>query len=122
MRLVTATMDQIAQFDTRTVAADIARVSADYPDYVWGIRFDSPGLPIGHIFPASRVWDDGEVTDDFCDGTSCLAADYVARFRLQYFGTPYIVCGIHAGYGQDSGEILMSECEIMAFVTEGTDK
>jgi hypothetical protein len=102
------------------IKAQIDALKAEYSEeYVWGVRWDDADLSVGHIFPASRVWDDGDPTDELCSGTSCIQDTHLRCISETnyYVGTAYIVCGLHAGYGEDPGEILMSECEIMAVPT-----
>src|SRR5690349_1690277 len=95
------------------IAAQIETLAQQYSEsYTWGVRWDVAGLPVGHIFPPSRRWEDNQVTGDVLPGTSCTEVDglkYITEFNY-YEGTPYIVCGIHAGYGEDCGEVLLSEC------------
>ena len=93
----------------------IKKLTAEYSDdYCWAVRWDAPGLPIGHIFPPSRVWDDGTPTDETLAGTSAIEAKYLSRIKDGYEGVPYIVCGINVAWGQDEGEVVLSECEVMA--------
>src|ERR1051326_4307761 len=55
------------------IKAQIDALKAEYSEeYVWGVRWDDADLSVGHIFPASRVWDDGDPTDELCSGTSCI--------------------------------------------------
>ena len=103
--------------DAFAVKTRIDRMKLQFAEhYTWGIRFDVASLPVGHQFPASRVWANDEPTGETLAGTSCIEDTHlhaITRTNL-YAGTPYIVCGEHAGYGQDRGEVLLRDCEIMA--------
>jgi len=103
------------------VKSRIERMKMKFAEhYVWGIRFDVAGLPVGHQFPASRVWANDEPTDEILDGTSCIQDTHLNAITATnfYVGTPYIVCGEHAGYGADRGEVLIRDCEVMALVED----
>lgn len=101
---------------TITLLEQIEDIAAEYSsEYVWGVRFDSPGLPIGHVFPPSRVWDNGDPTGDVLPGTCAVHADHL-DVLIDYVGSAYIVCGNFVAHGQDRGEVIMSDCEIMAIV------
>ena len=103
--------------EIKTLSDRIKALKAEYDEsLVWGVRWDAPGFPVGHIFDASRVWDDGEVVEgEYLNGTCVISESglhNVTEFNF-YIGTAYIVCGYHAGYGEDEGEVILSECEVM---------
>lgn len=105
--------------ELKNIAAQIDTLKAEYDEsLIWGVRFDAAGLEIGHVFDASRVWDDGEAADDLLNGTSVVQDTHVVRVGANYLnlGTPYIVCGYMAGYGEDRGEVILTECEVMEVV------
>ena len=88
--------------------------SAHDQTLIWGVRWDVSGLEVGHIFDDSRVWDDGEIVEgEYLSGTSAVQDNCLSHNLHSYEGIPYIVCGYHAGYGEDPGEIILSECEVM---------
>ena len=104
---------------TQTILKQIETLKADYGEsLIWGVRYDVAGLPVSHIFDASRVWDDGKPTEETLSGTSVLQETHIACVIGGYCTdaqpTAYIVCGYHAGYGEDAGEIILSECEVIA--------
>lgn len=98
------------------IAAEIENLRGEYDaEYVWGVRFDAPGLEVGHTFDASRVWVDGEPTDEYLPGTCVVPSTHLhKRCVLDYPGTAYIVCGNLAAYGEDCGEVILTDCEVMA--------
>lgn len=102
----------------KNLISQIETLKSEYDEsLVWGVRCDVAGLPIGHIFEASYVWDDGKWTDEMLKGTCVVEDKFVAREAAAYLaGYPqaYVVCGYHAGYGEDQGEVILTECEVMA--------
>lgn len=103
--------------ELKTIAAQIETLKADYSDeYSWGVRWDDAGLPVGHVFGESRVWADDQPTSEYLNGTSAIEVNGLRHISSGNFypGVPYIVCGVETGYGEDAGEIILSECEIMA--------
>lgn len=109
------------EFNASTIRRRIEELKLKFADhYVWGVRFDVPGLKVGDVFPISRVWTDGEPTDETLLGTACIQDTHLHCITSTnlYDGTCYIVCGEDMGYGQDCGEILIGECEVMAVVED----
>ena len=108
-------------YDPSAISRKIHQLKSHYSEaYVWGVRFDTADLPVGHVFPVSRVWANDKPTRQTLPGTACIQdthLEFVLAHTL-YTGTPYIVCGEDVGYGEDQGEILLRECEIMAMVEE----
>jgi hypothetical protein len=106
------------QIDIKRVKKTISKLAKGLNgDLTWGVRFDNPDLPVGHIFPPSRVWADNLVTDDVLPGTSIIRADRLdVLSKTGYFGTPYIVAGwrVNNVCPSDEGEEIVEECEVMA--------
>lgn len=102
----------------QTIQATIETLASEYAaHYTWAVRWDEPGLPVGHVFPPSRVWVDGEPTEETLPGTSAIAAKDLQRVvsRMNYYtGQPYIVCGELSLYGEDLGEVILRDCEVIA--------
>ena len=91
----------------------------------FGLRSDERDLQIGEIFPASRVWDDGEATEELLDGTSVTgfryAEDAAKALELQLsvynYGQPlYLVAGNLNSYGEDEGEYILEAAEFLAIL------
>lgn len=106
--------------DIKSITEQIETLKAEFSeDLIWGVRFDNAGLEVGHIFDASREWADGELTGETLKGTCVLQDSHLHLIRngSDYPGTPYIVCGYFVSYGEDTGEVVLSECEIMAVLS-----
>jgi hypothetical protein len=96
-----------------------------YDEWTWyGLRCCDDDLIVGDRMPASRVWDDGEPTDEYCPGASCLkvAHDGIGPAHIlgkldqlqTYIGTRVYLCGGHyASYGDDPGEIVISDARVV---------
>jgi len=94
----------------------IKALADEYSDELaWGVRYDVAGLPVGHVFPASRVWVDGDPTDELLKGTCAVSVKAVSSKSI-YPGAAYIVCGYRETGETDRGEVVLSECEVMALV------
>lgn len=115
-------------------AAIISAVTEADPDRAsrWGVRVDcGVSYDVGDVAEVSRVWDDGEPTDDTLDGTSALDAatparaafaarqilgGYLAGLASTCEGAPVVVLlrSDWAAVGDDPGEIVMRDAEVAA--------
>lgn len=81
------------------------------------IRFDECEYAAGDALPCSRVWIDGDPTDEYLPGTSALRLDYTyaqrTRDYLRYFGHVYLVCGDGGLYGEDVGEAIVRHATVV---------
>lgn len=91
----------------------------------FGLRSDDRDLQIGEIFPASRVWEAGEATEELLDGTSVTgiryAEDAAKALDLQlsvynYSQPLYLVAGTVNSYGEDEGEYILEDAEVLAIL------
>lgn len=91
----------------------------------FGLRSDDRQIQIGEIFPVSRVWDDGKATEEMLDGTSVTgfryAEDAAKALDLQMsvynYGQPlYLVAGSVNSYGEDEGEYILEDAEVLAIL------
>lgn len=89
----------------KTIAANPYR---DY-EYV-GIRVqDSIPFEMGEMSHVSNVWIDGDDTGEELPGV-CVIDARLAHLAVNYFGDhAAIVCGNHAEYGEDDGELIISD-------------
>ena len=83
----------------------------------YGIRVeDDVTYEVGDEAHESRVWDDGEPTDEVLDGTSCVGIKWNATdadiadaitISKSYFGDDiYLIAGNDMEYGEDAGEFI----------------
>lgn len=106
----------------------IAQVEADEFGANLGIRMDDAAYAVGEILPASRVWDDGEPTEDEMGGTSAVEvcreripteADVARALKASriYIGRYlYVLTADNCGWGEDAGEIVMRKARVLAVI------
>lgn len=118
-----------------TAVAQILGAAAEIEDgWQLGLRVigDQDPAAVGDELGPSPVWIDGTATDEMLPGTSCLAirsagmmdspvtSESLARaleLAKQYVGNRIVlVAGEDAGYGEDEGEVVIAEAEVMLVV------
>lgn len=78
-----------------------------------GIRVQEDEFVKGEILDNSYVWIDGEPTDEELDGT-CAVMLKDAESAKGYFGDHIaIIGGNNMEYGEDLGEIIIKNAEVM---------
>lgn len=90
----------------------------------YGIRVDdNVNYKVGDYTANSRVWVDGEVTEEELDGTSCVGFQYedeiesALEIANSYFGNcVYVIAGNDMEYGEDSGEYVIKDAVVIAIV------
>lgn len=93
----------------------------------YGIRVDDGiAYQVGDLTADSRVWVDGDPTDDTLDGTSTVGFRFTAdaseiaaaiETAQQYFGGRwYLLGGNSAEYGEDAGEVIIKDAEVVAIL------
>lgn len=92
-------------------------------NYFWdyekiGIRVQEEPFELGRISHCSHIWDDGEDTGEELDGICAQDVNqFGTPYQLEYFGYHVAVLGCNAyTYGQDSGEIVMEDAEVLAIL------
>lgn len=87
------------------------RENSDY-EYI-GVRVQENEFVKGEILDNSFVWVDGEITDEELDGT-CAVKLEDAELAKGYFGDHVaIIGGDYMEYGQDLGEIIIRDAEVL---------
>lgn len=78
---------------------------------------------VGDELPASRRWDDGEVTDEMLQGTSAIDVNRigldatVSMIDDMYIGGDILVIrGDDMGWGEDTGEIIVGDATVVAVI------
>lgn len=81
---------------------------------------------VGDCVADSRIWDDGEPSDETLDGTCCIglasdanADDIDAALEAadNYFGDKvYLIAGDGMEYGEDSGEYVIRNAVVIAII------
>lgn len=83
-------------------------------DYV-GVRVQEQEFELGEIDHISHVWDDGDDTGEERNGICVCKLDSLGI--NEYFGDHVaIICGNSAEYGQDVGELIISDAEVVAVI------
>ena len=101
----------------------IAKIKEEYSSAT-GIRivdknYDEYNSSIGDVLEISHVWEDGEYTEEELDGVSAIDIDaQLPDVSYQgYFGDKiFVLHGKKEGYGEDNGEIIISNAEIIGII------
>ena len=85
----------------------------DY-DYI-GVRVQEVPFELGSIDHNSHVWDDGDDTGVELDGICACTLDRLGANN--YFGDHVaIICGNDVEYGEDDGEIIIRDAEVVKVI------
>ncbi|MBR7146478.1 MAG: hypothetical protein IKD11_02010 [Oscillospiraceae bacterium] len=90
----------------------------------YGIRVDDGvDYSIGDAVAASRVWVDGDPTDEDLDGTSCIGLKFNATVSdveraikaasIYYGDRIYLIGGDDMEYGEDAGEYIIKDAVVV---------
>lgn len=83
-------------------------------EYV-GLRVQEQEFELGKIDHVSHVWDGGEDTGVELDGICVCDMDHLGANR--YYGDhAAIICGYRASYGEDPGEIIIRNAEVVKII------
>ncbi len=91
-------------------------------DYAYiGIRVQEEtfGLNVGDkVIHNSRVWVDGEETEEELDGVSATMYSAMDRTDNEYMGRYILILGDNkmSGYGEDEGEIILRYPTVLAIL------
>jgi hypothetical protein len=89
--------------------------------YYFGLRRTERPLVVGSVLDPSRVWIDGEPTDEYLDGTSVVyvasagvIADALSKIE-QYYGDHIALVGAarERGWGEDANERILVDPVVM---------
>jgi hypothetical protein len=84
---------------------------------MFAIRYEIKKREVGESIPESRIWIDGDETEELLPGTSCLIPvqdKYTGHQYAAYAPNKYLVEGNWEADGFDDGEIILSDCKIVA--------
>lgn len=80
-----------------------------------GVRVQELEFELGAMDHVSHVWDDGEDTGIELDGVSACSLDSLGA--CQYCGGHVaLVCGNSAEYGEDDGELIIRDAEVVKVI------
>ena len=93
----------------------------------YGIRIeDGVEYKIGDPANKSRIWDDGNPTENTLNGTSCIGLSFSASLEDVeraiktagiYYGTNvYLIAGNSMEFGEDAGEYIIQGAEVVEII------
>ena len=100
---------------TEEMIEKVKAMAADpYREYEYiGIRVQEVPFGLGEMTHLSHIWDDGNDTGVELNGVSVLLGAY-ADLAKQYYGDHVaIVAGNCGEYGEDKGEIVISDATVI---------
>ena len=77
------------------------------------IRVQDTSFELGELNHQSHVWVDGEDTGEELDGVSTLSLEYAGMADSYYGDHVAIVAGNEYSYGEDAGEIIPLDAEVV---------
>lgn len=85
----------------------------------YGIRVSDSPPELGSVVPVSRIWVDGDPTDECLDGTCAVQVTDPERLpdlpQRGYPGSTLILLGcMYMSYGEDADEIIMQGAVALA--------
>jgi len=97
--------------EIRQALREAKALRADYA-YV-AVRVQTGTVSVGDILAPSHVWVDGDPTDETLPGTCAFCS--APTDGTKYMGDCLIVVGGDiAEYGEDDGEIIIEDAEVLA--------
>lgn len=97
---------------------DIDAMEDEYAYIGIRVQEEAYGLTVGDtVYHYSKVWVDGEETDEELDGVCAMSINLLDIVEGFYFGKCVLVLGSnYAGYGVDPGEIVMRDAKVLAII------
>ena len=102
-----------------TMLKKIEELAEDFHwDYdVVGIRVQEEPFELGHLSHVSHRWDNGEDTGEELDGLSVQSVSSLRTCKNDYYGDHVaIIVGDHYTYGEDAGEIVIEDPQVVAIL------
>ena len=107
-------------FGAETLNALLVKNGYDKHEHVArGIRMDDKLFVLGETVPNSRIWVDGEPTDQYLDGVSVIGYP-ITTDGLYVYDHAYLVEGDAREFGEDDGELILRNARVIAILD--TDK
>lgn len=100
---------------TEEMISMVKELASDpYREYEYiGIRVQEVPFEVGEMSHLSHIWDDGEDTGVELSGICALSGEYAHRASSYYGDHIAIVAGNSAEYGEDIGEIIISDAVVL---------
>lgn len=103
--------DTLKELVQNRIKEIIDKYELDY-NYI-GIRVQEEEFELGSMDHVSKVWVDGDETDEELDGVCVIDINKLSGSD-GYFGDHVaVVCGDRADYGQDYGELIISDAVVV---------
>ncbi len=100
--------------------------STDYAYNHYGVRTQEEEFSLGPITHLSKVWDDGDETEEELDGICATDAENHSAVAMHcsdnassshYFGGHIAILGCNnCDYGEDYGEIIMRDADVLRII------
>ena len=93
----------------------------------YGVRvfdegYDGYNEDAGYDLHNSRVWIDGEETDEWLLGTCAISINCDGKNVGHYCGDRVaLISGARVGYGEDEGEIILADARIVRWLSTEND-
>lgn len=90
-------------------------LSMDYE--VFGVRVQDVPFTMGAMDHASHVWDNGDDTGEELDGVCAQDVKTLNKYHNVYYGDYIaVVAGNDYSYGEDAGELIISDPVVVAIL------
>ncbi|MDO4275860.1 MAG: hypothetical protein Q4D16_19505 [Eubacteriales bacterium] len=97
----------------RNIMNSIDEIKDKYDYDFIGVRVQENEFVQGEILDYSYIWVDGECTSEELDGTCAIRLED-AELANGYYGQHIaIIAGNYGEYGQDLGEIIIRDAEVL---------
>lgn len=97
---------------------DLDELGAAYEHIGIRVQEESYGLTVGDTMEHnSHIWEDGDDTEEEIDGVCAMNVKSLNMISCEYFGQTILVLGSYdVEYGEDLGEIIMRDAEVLAII------
>lgn len=107
---------------TKDIRKALSEIDLDGLEFEYGcigirVQEESYGLRVGDVMEHnSRVWIDGEETEEELDGVCAISVSCL-DVADEYYGSCILVLGSNRyTYGEDAGEIVMRDAKVLAII------
>lgn len=98
-----------------TIKSIVDEMELDYEYEYIGVRVQEQEFSLGKMDHVSHVWDNGNDTGIELDGVCVSKISSLGT--NEYWGKhAAIVCGYSAEYGEDDGELIIRDAEVVAVI------
>jgi len=111
-------MASMAKIRKALESIDLEEMGMEYAYIGIRVQEEAYGAKVGEaVDHCSKVWIDGDETDEELDGVCAMNASQLGCVGCEYFGNVVLVLGAdRVDYGEDAGEIIMQDATILAVI------